>query len=127
MPIYEFLCLTCGNEFERLQSFTETKTPTCPNCRSENVQRQLSPPAIHFKGSGWYITDSKNGAKNGRADKEPTAKADEAKSPSTESNNGETAPAAATTSGASEKKSAAESDAPVKSANSSTTNKAKAQ
>ena len=29
------------------------------------MQRRLSPPAIHFKGSGWYVTDSKNASKTG--------------------------------------------------------------
>jgi putative FmdB family regulatory protein len=63
MPIYEFACLACGNEFERIQSFSDTSTPTCPNCQSVQVQRKLSSPAIHFKGSGWYVTDSKNSSK----------------------------------------------------------------
>lgn len=70
MPIYEFVCLACGNEFERIQSFSNTTTPHCPNCQSVQVQRKLSPPAIHFKGSGWYVTDSKNSSKqssNGKA------------------------------------------------------------
>jgi putative FmdB family regulatory protein len=67
MPIYEFVCQGCGNEFERLQSFSDASTPLCPNCQSVQVRRRLSPPAIHFKGSGWYVTDSKNGAKNGKS------------------------------------------------------------
>ena len=33
--------------------------PACPACSSVDVNRLLSKPAIHFKGSGWYITDSK--------------------------------------------------------------------
>lgn len=63
MPIYEFVCLECGSEFEQLLAFSATKTPACPKCHSERVQRRLSAPAIHFKGSGWYVTDSKNSAK----------------------------------------------------------------
>lgn len=126
MPIYEFRCLTCGNEFEKLQSFSDTLTPACPNCQSVNVQRQLSPPAIHFKGSGWYITDSKNGAKNGAkngsVDKEPAAKIDEAKSTSTESE-GKATPA--TSDG--ESKVAAKSDTAAKSEKSSAESKSKAE
>lgn len=60
MPIYEFVCQECGDEFEVIQSFSDSSTPACPNCQGTQVQRRLSPPAIHFKGSGWYITDSKN-------------------------------------------------------------------
>ncbi|OUC07932.1 hypothetical protein RY27_11975 [Litorilinea aerophila] len=67
MPIYEFVCQECGYEFERIQSFSDNSLPRCGQCDSEHVQRRLSPPAIHFKGSGWYITDSKND--NKRADK----------------------------------------------------------
>ncbi|MEZ4729696.1 MAG: zinc ribbon domain-containing protein [Caldilineaceae bacterium] len=59
MPIYEFVCHDCGTNFEKRVSFTQTTTPPCDTCESSNVQRQMSAPAIHFKGSGWYITDSK--------------------------------------------------------------------
>lgn len=65
MPIYEYQCHNCGNEFEQIQGWADG-APSCAACGSENVTRRLSPPAIHFKGSGWYITDSKNGkGKNG--------------------------------------------------------------
>jgi putative FmdB family regulatory protein len=64
MPIYEFICLDCGNQFEKLQSFSDTTVPRCPQCQSERVQKRLSPPAVHFKGSGWYVTDSKKSVKN---------------------------------------------------------------
>lgn len=64
MPIYEFICLDCGNQFEKLQSFSDTTVPRCPQCQSERVQKRLSPPAVHFKGSGWYVNDSKKSAKN---------------------------------------------------------------
>jgi putative FmdB family regulatory protein len=64
MPIYEFVCLDCGNQFEKIQSFSDTTTPYCLQCHSARVQKRLSPPAVHFKGSGWYVTDSKNGSKS---------------------------------------------------------------
>src|SRR6185369_5815899 len=70
VPIYEFVCQACGNEFEKIQSFSDVIAPTCPRCQSTQVQRQMSRPAIHFKGSGWYITDSKSDNK----DKKETTK-----------------------------------------------------
>jgi putative FmdB family regulatory protein len=64
MPIYEFTCENCGNQFEKIVSFSAASTPDCPSCSSSRVKRQLSKPAIHFKGNGWYITDSKTGNGN---------------------------------------------------------------
>lgn len=60
MPIYEFVCGECGHEFEKILSFSAA-TPACAKCGATNVERQMGRPAIHFKGSGWYITDSKKG------------------------------------------------------------------
>ncbi|MCB0115239.1 MAG: zinc ribbon domain-containing protein [Caldilineaceae bacterium] len=59
MPIYEFACDSCGHEFEKIVSFSATQPPACPSCEAETVTRRMGRPAIHFKGSGWYITDSK--------------------------------------------------------------------
>ena len=59
MPIYELVCKECGNNYERIVSFSSAVLPACPACSSVDITRLLSKPAIHFKGSGWYITDSK--------------------------------------------------------------------
>lgn len=63
MPIYEFVCQSCGNEFEEIRSFSDNSVPACSVCHSEQVVRRMGRPAIHFKGSGWYITDSKKSSK----------------------------------------------------------------
>ena len=63
MPIYEFSCQGCGHEFEQIQSFSDNTLPDCPVCQGTHVNRRVGRPAIHFKGSGWYITDSKKAAK----------------------------------------------------------------
>ncbi len=91
MPIYEFSCQDCGHEFEIIQSFSDNRTPSCPNCLGVHVQRRLSSPAIHFKGSGWYITDSKGsskdsstGAKNGEPTSKPGADKTDSKEKATE-------------------------------------------
>lgn len=90
MPIYEFVCQTCGSEFEKIQSFSDKTVPVCPRCQSSQVERQMSRPAIHFKGSGWYITDSKADNKDR---KDSSAKADTSENKSVESGNKETASA----------------------------------
>ncbi len=72
MPIYEFVCRECGSEFEQLMSFSAHGHPPCPACASQHVSRKIGRPAIHFKGSGWYVTDSKGSKQsaNGGGDKE---------------------------------------------------------
>ena len=64
MPMYEYECLTCGIHFERRQHFSDPPLQQCPECRGE-VRRVFSPPAIVFKGSGFYVTDNRSGG-NGR-------------------------------------------------------------
>jgi putative FmdB family regulatory protein len=58
MPIYEYECLTCGTTFEKRQSFSDESIADCPNGHP-HTRRLLSAPAIVFKGSGFYINDSK--------------------------------------------------------------------
>ncbi len=62
MPIYEYECLTCGAMFEKRQSFSDLPKADCPNGHPE-TRRLLAAPAIVFKGSGFYINDSR-GSKN---------------------------------------------------------------
>ncbi len=79
MPIYEYVCQKCGHEFERIVSFSENgKTFQCPACGAEQVQRKMGRPAIHFKGSGWYITDSKKSSNGASASPSKPEKAGEA-------------------------------------------------
>jgi putative FmdB family regulatory protein len=56
MPLYEYQCEQCGVRFEVIQKFSDTPVESCKSCGGK-VQRLLSAPAIHFKGTGWYITD----------------------------------------------------------------------
>jgi len=58
MPIYEYECQQCGIRFERLQKFSDLPVITCPECEGE-VKRLIHPVGIVFKGSGWYVTDSR--------------------------------------------------------------------
>jgi len=58
MPIYEYECLTCGTIFEKRKNFSDDPQTDCPNGHGD-TRRLLSAPAIVFKGSGFYINDSK--------------------------------------------------------------------
>jgi putative FmdB family regulatory protein len=58
MPIYSYKCDKCGTRFDRMQKFTDKPLTRCPECKGQ-VRRLIQPAGIVFKGSGWYITDSK--------------------------------------------------------------------
>mgnify|MGYP002401079341 FL=1 len=58
MPTYVYACDTCGAQFEQFQSFKDEPLRTCPSCAGA-VRRVFQPVGIVFKGSGWYITDSR--------------------------------------------------------------------
>lgn len=42
MPIYEFACSACNNEFEELVSMTGSSSVKCPSCGSKRTEKQLS-------------------------------------------------------------------------------------
>jgi putative FmdB family regulatory protein len=60
MPLYEYHCNQCHTDFEVRRSFSDSGTPECPVCHEvEHVVRKFSAPAIVFKGSGFYVNDSR--------------------------------------------------------------------
>lgn len=56
MPLYEYACHRCGSTFEVIQKFSDEPLKIHVGCGGE-VERLISPPALQFKGSGWYVTD----------------------------------------------------------------------
>lgn len=44
MPIYEYTCRDCSTAFETLV-FTSDEKVECPQCESEEVEKQMSVPA----------------------------------------------------------------------------------
>jgi putative FmdB family regulatory protein len=75
MPIYEYQCERCHKKFEKLQSIHESPVKKCIYCQGQ-VRKLISPAAITFKGSGWYITDYK---KRKKTPKKETVKTDSSK------------------------------------------------
>jgi len=62
MPTYEYECQRCGHTFEEFKSMTAAPRQRCPLCRGK-VQKLISGGAgILFKGSGFYVTDSRGGS-----------------------------------------------------------------
>jgi putative FmdB family regulatory protein len=79
MPIYLYQCDTCGLRFERLQHMSEEPLRECPECGGD-VHRVIQPVGIIFKGSGFYVTDNRQGSSSTLS----TPKEDKAKADTTE-------------------------------------------
>jgi putative FmdB family regulatory protein len=56
MPTYEYVCRSCGHLFEVVQSMRDDPLTECPQCGGV-LRKVFAPPAISFKGSGFYATD----------------------------------------------------------------------
>ena len=60
MPVYEYRC-TKGHTYEKTEGFSAPVTQKCTRC-SARAKRQISMPAVIFKGSGFYSTDNRGSA-----------------------------------------------------------------
>lgn len=56
MPTYEYVCRACGHRFDIVQKMSDDPLVICPECGGE-LRKVFAPPAITFKGSGFYATD----------------------------------------------------------------------
>jgi putative FmdB family regulatory protein len=61
MPIYLYQCDACGVRFERQQRISEPPLEECPECEG-HVRRIIQPVGVIFKGSGFYVTDNRQGS-----------------------------------------------------------------
>ncbi|NTV62874.1 MAG: zinc ribbon domain-containing protein [Oscillochloris sp.] len=100
MPTYVYACDSCGKQFEKFQSFKDEPLTVCPCGQEGKVRRVIQPAGIVFKGSGWYINDSRGSsssavtseaAKPDKADK--ADKADTTEKASTSEKSDTSAPA----------------------------------
>lgn len=67
MPIYGYLCQSCGHEMEALQKISDSPLVECPACHEAALQKQLSAAGFRLSGSGWYETDFKKGGRKNLA------------------------------------------------------------
>jgi putative FmdB family regulatory protein len=58
MPTYEYVCRECGHHLEVVQSFTDDPLTTCERCQGP-LRKVFSAAGIIFKGSGYYVTDTR--------------------------------------------------------------------
>jgi putative FmdB family regulatory protein len=88
MPLYDYRCHKCGETFEVRQKFSDELLAVHEGCGGE-LERLISPPALQFKGTGWYVTDyARNGkspstsGSNGKTESKPDSTKSESKSES---------------------------------------------
>jgi putative FmdB family regulatory protein len=53
MPLYEYRCVDCGNEFEVMQKFSDEPIAECAEC-SGRVEKLISRSSFQLKGGGWH-------------------------------------------------------------------------
>ena len=105
MPTYEYACRDCGEHLEVVQSFKDAPLTECGRCGG-TLRKVFSAAGIIFKGSGYYVTDSRSSAGDGGAAKDSKAPAESGSKPASESS----------TSAAPKKDSSSSSDSAAKSA-----------
>ncbi|MBT8333790.1 MAG: zinc ribbon domain-containing protein [Desulfobacterales bacterium] len=49
MPIYEFICSDCGEEFETILSSADTSSVVCSGCQSSQVKKVMSSGSFRLK------------------------------------------------------------------------------
>jgi putative FmdB family regulatory protein len=72
VPTYQYACTECGDRSEVVQRFSDDPLTVCTACGGK-LRKIFSPVGIVFKGSGFYRTDSRNGASSVPAAKESPA------------------------------------------------------
>jgi putative FmdB family regulatory protein len=64
MPIYEYVCLDCKNEFEIIRTMSQSDSPlACESCGGERVKRKLA--VIHAMSGGHAISGTSGGCSCG--------------------------------------------------------------
>jgi putative FmdB family regulatory protein len=62
MPIYAYRCDACGFAKDVLQKVSDPVLTDCPSCSKSTFKKQLTAAGFQLKGTGWYVTDFRNGA-----------------------------------------------------------------
>jgi len=61
MPIYAYRCESCGFAKDVLQKISDPVLTDCPTCGQAKFQKQVTAAGFQLKGSGWYVTDFRDG------------------------------------------------------------------
>ncbi|MFM7632800.1 MAG: FmdB family zinc ribbon protein [Betaproteobacteria bacterium] len=66
MPIYAYRCEACGFAKDALQKISDAPLTDCPACGEAKFKKQLTAAGFQLKGTGWYVTDFRNGSSGGK-------------------------------------------------------------
>ena len=64
MPTYEYKCDSCERRYDRREGFDAASSHICDHCETGTAKRVLHVPMVVFKGSGFYVNDSKKSEKS---------------------------------------------------------------
>ncbi len=70
MPIYAYRCEACGYARDVLQKISDAPLTEGESCGKPEFKKQLTAAGFQLKGSGWYVTDFRNGPGDGKAKSE---------------------------------------------------------
>jgi putative FmdB family regulatory protein len=68
MPLYDYACTQCGRTVEVRHGFNEVHQDPCTVCGAP-VRRVFNAAPVLFKGSGFYVTDSRRSSGGGKSEK----------------------------------------------------------
>jgi putative FmdB family regulatory protein len=68
MPLYDYACTKCGRVREVRHGFEERFDEPCEACGAP-LRRVFNPAPVLFKGSGFYVTDSRRSSASGKSEK----------------------------------------------------------
>jgi putative FmdB family regulatory protein len=63
MPIYAYRCSACGHAQDVLRKVSDPPLTVCPACGAPTFVKQVTAAGFQLKGSGWYVTDFRDGSK----------------------------------------------------------------
>src|ERR1700761_7692656 len=69
MPIYAYKCSNCGFAKDVLQKMSDPLLTVCPSCGESTFSKQVTAAGFQLKGSGWYVTDFREGGGKNGSDK----------------------------------------------------------
>ena len=76
MPIYTYRCEACGFAKDALQKVSDAPLTDCPACGEAKFKKQLTAAGFQLKGTGWYVTDFRNGASSAKPSTQDATKSE---------------------------------------------------